>query len=224
MGGIFNLDGPFYKFGSVIWDIMALSMLWVIFSLPVFTIGASTTALYYVTTRRVSKKEGYLTRDFWTSFSSNFKQSTLVWLLIMVIGALLLWNLYYMFFRTELLREAMPETMLMIMLPLQVLFFIELVLFTLYVFPIISRFEIKGKMLFKTTMLMAHKHLPTTVLLLAMFFALLLSMFNYPHIMLILFSSGIYAYAASYFFVKLFKKYRPEMDKDPDELLEEEGR
>jgi len=221
MGGLFNLDGPFYKFGSMLWDIMALSFLWLIFSIPIFTIGASTTALYFVTTRRVSKKEGYLTKDFWTSFSSNFKQSTKVWLCIMVVGMLLLWNLYYMFFETEALIDVMPQAMLMIMLPLQVLFFIELTLFTIYVFPIISRFEISGKMLFKTTMLMAHKHLPTTVLLILMLSLLLFSTVYYLHIMLILFSSGIYAYAASYFFVRIFKKYRPEMDKDDDELAEQ---
>jgi uncharacterized membrane protein YesL len=217
MGGIFNIDGPFYRFGSTVWDIMALSLLWALFSVPVFTLGASTTALYYITTRRVSKKEGYLTADFWSSFKANFKQSTLVWLGIMLIGLLLIWNLYILLYRTADLN--MPETMLFIILPMQVLLLIELILFSLYVFAIISRFDIHGKLLFKTVMLMAHKHLPTTVLLLAMFAIIIYAIFFVSfNPMLLIFSPGIYAYSASFFFMRIFKKYRPEMDKDTDEL------
>ena len=214
MGGFFNLDGPFYKFGNTVWDIMALSMLWFFFSIPIFTIGASSTALFYITTRRLSKKEGYITRDFWISFKQNFKQSTKIWLSVMAIGILLISNLYFMLFKTEQLN--MPPTMLAIMLPLQALFLIELCLFSLYAFPIISRFEIRGKMLIKTTMLMAHKHLPTTILLAALFAIIVITMLYGGQILILLFGAGIYAYCASHLLVRLFKKYRPEIDKDEE--------
>jgi len=218
MGGIFNIDGPFYRFGSTVWDIMALSLLWFFFSIPIFTIGASTTALYYITTRRISKKEGYLTTDFWTSFKANFKQATLVWLGVILVGLILLWNLYIMLFHTAELN--MPDIMVFIILPAQVLLLVELVLFSLYAFPIISRFNIHGRMFFKTVMLMAHKHLPTTVLLVAMFIVVLASLGLTANPILILFASGIYAYSASFFFMRIFKKYRPDMDKtEEDEEL-----
>lgn len=216
MSGFFNMDGPFYRFGSLLWDIMALSLLWIVFSLPIVTIGASTSALYYISTRRISKKEGYLFKDFWTSFKSNFKQATKVWLLIMLIGAVVLINIYVILFEPDLLN--MPPLMLLIMLPLQLLLLLELVFFMLYVFPIIARFEIKGKMLLKTTLLMEHKHLPTTVLLTVMFILILIGIFWLLNGIIFILASGLYAYAASYFLMKIFKKYRPEMDKDPDEL------
>jgi len=214
MGGIFNLDGPFYRFGSVLWDIMALSLLWILFSLPVFTIGASTTALYYVMTKRVSKKEGYITRDFWRSFICNFKQSTLIWLLGAAGVLLIVFNIRLIFDNPESL--ALPPKLLMIMLPMQILLLIEFVLFGLYVFPIIARFDIRGKTLFKTAMLMAHKHLPSSVMLLLMFFTLASFVYVSPNLFLIVFFPGIYAYAAAFFFVRIFRKYRPDMDKDDD--------
>lgn len=216
MGGLFNIEGPFYKFGSVLWDIMALSFLWIIFSLPVVTVGASTSALYYITTRRISKKEGYLFKDFLESFKNNFKQATKVWLLILLVGIILTVNISVILFNPALLN--MSATMLIILLPLQLMLLLELVFFMLYVFPIIARFEIRGKTLFKTTLLMIHKHLPTTLLLTLMFAIILVAIFWYLNGLVLLFASGIYSYGASFFFMKIFKKYRPEMDKDPDDL------
>ena len=51
MGGWFNIDSKFYRFCSYIGDFIILMVLWAIFSLPVITVGASTTAAYYVATR-----------------------------------------------------------------------------------------------------------------------------------------------------------------------------
>lgn len=50
MGGWFNIDSKFYRFCSYVGDFIILMVLWAIFSLPVITIGASTTAAYYVAT------------------------------------------------------------------------------------------------------------------------------------------------------------------------------
>jgi uncharacterized membrane protein YesL len=218
VGGIFNIDGPFYKFGTVLWDIMALSFLWLLFSLPVVTIGASTTALYYITTRRISKKEGYITRDFWQSFKSNFKQSTLVWLCIMVTGIILAVNIWIMINPETASTLNLPGAFQTILYILQLMFAFELIFFMLYVFPIISRFDIHGKMLLKTTLLMMHKHLPTTILLTAMFIAIIAAPISIGDPILYIFAAGIYSYAAAYFFMRIFKKYRPEMDASPEDL------
>ena len=47
MAEFFNLDNPIWRFMGKVFDMMVLTVLWVVTSLPVFTIGASTTALYY---------------------------------------------------------------------------------------------------------------------------------------------------------------------------------
>ena len=40
-GNLFNMDGPLYKFGNIVFDLFVLNLLWVIFSLPIVTIGAT---------------------------------------------------------------------------------------------------------------------------------------------------------------------------------------
>ena len=58
--GIFNMDSGFARFMNRAIDVLELNILWIIFSLPVFTIGASTCAAYYVTLKMVDEEEGYV--------------------------------------------------------------------------------------------------------------------------------------------------------------------
>ena len=66
-------------------DAAILSIIWIVCSLPVFTIGASSTALYYAVHKSLARSRGYLWRSFWYGFKSNFKQATLSWLIQLVI-------------------------------------------------------------------------------------------------------------------------------------------
>ena len=63
MFGIFNLDSPIGRAMNTVADIMIFSVLWVVCSLPVFTVGAATTALYYASMRSV-RQEGSAFKDF----------------------------------------------------------------------------------------------------------------------------------------------------------------
>ncbi len=53
-----------------------LNLLWMICSLPIFTIGASTTALYAVTLKIADDSETNVTKQFFDSFRKNFAQAT----------------------------------------------------------------------------------------------------------------------------------------------------
>ncbi|MFQ7880190.1 MAG: DUF624 domain-containing protein [Blautia producta] len=57
--------------GKVI-DIIWLSTLWFICCLPIVTIGASTTALYYTSVKAIRKNRGYVTKTFFHAFKMNF--------------------------------------------------------------------------------------------------------------------------------------------------------
>ncbi len=203
MGGFFSIDGPFYRIGNIVADIMILSFVWLFFSIPLFTIGASTTALFYVVTRRISNKEGYLMRDFWTSFKGNFKQATLSWLVIVLLFIIILINL---------LNINAIGSMKSIIFPFQICFMIELSLLTIYIFPIIARFDMSFKETFKTAFFMANKHIFTSILCLVASAAVLLASYIYPLFAVV--AMGTYAFAVSYLIIKVFKRYRPEMDAD----------
>jgi uncharacterized membrane protein YesL len=206
------MDGAFYKIGSIIADIMILGILWLVLSIPIVTSGAATTALFYVTTRRVSNKDGYLFRDFFKSFKANFVQATVSWLIILAVTAVVLINV---------LNINVVGDMKTIVLPVQICMLIEIFLITTYIFPIIARFDMKFKETFKTAFFMANRHLLTSLLCIICAAAAVFLSFYYLPFMLV--AMGAYAYAVSYLFMRVFKKYRPEIDSDTDEAVAREN-
>ena len=66
-----------------------LNLLWIVCSLPIITVGASTTALYYVTLKIAEDREGDITQQFFRAFRSNFKQATQLWLMLLLLGVVL---------------------------------------------------------------------------------------------------------------------------------------
>ena len=89
MKGIFGYDSPLMGALTAIGDCICLSVLWIVFSLPVVTIGASTTALYAAAYHAVRKKDSGLWRAFWGAFKENFRRSTLLWPVVFIVLALL---------------------------------------------------------------------------------------------------------------------------------------
>ena len=205
MGSFFSIDGPFYKFGSVLADMMILGLLWFICSLPVFTMGASTTALFYVMTKRISDKEGYITRDFFSSFKSNFKVATLTWLTVLLAAFILFLNIN---------NIDVMGNMRDWILPFQYVFVLELSFITIFMYPLLARFEMTYFSLIKTAFFMANRHLLTTILCVVLLLAGAMAVYMMPPVLLIV--AGFYAMLASYLFIRVFRKYHPEIDKDPD--------
>ena len=74
------MDGPLWRALNFIADVMVLHVLWLVHSLPLVTIGASTTALYYAMMKRIRTNEGQVTANFRQSFKANFRQATILWL------------------------------------------------------------------------------------------------------------------------------------------------
>ena len=68
MGKFFGIDGPFFKYGTLIADIIIISFLWIICSIPLITSGISTAAAFYIATKLVSGTEGYTTKEFFKGF------------------------------------------------------------------------------------------------------------------------------------------------------------
>lgn len=94
MDNLFSYDNIIYRILSKFSELLFLGILWFVFSIPALTFGASTTSLYYTTNKVLLKKRGKIWECFWYSFKSNFKQSTLAWLLVFASYALTFINFY----------------------------------------------------------------------------------------------------------------------------------
>ena len=91
MGRFFN--SRFFEGITKATDVLLIGFYFIICSLPIFTIGASTTALYYAIHKCTFKGKGYTT-EFFHSFKSNFKQATLSWLIFIVLFIVLGGDIY----------------------------------------------------------------------------------------------------------------------------------
>lgn len=80
MRGIFDIDSPVMRAVIKFFDCICASILWLLFSLPAVTAGASSTALYVTVHHYLRREEGHLLKTFLTAFRDNFKRSTLIWL------------------------------------------------------------------------------------------------------------------------------------------------
>ena len=83
-----GLLSPNSKFGRGVMKagyLIILSWLWLLTSLPIFTIGASSVALYDIVRKVLKEKEGPIAQTFFQSFKANFKQATGLWLIILAV-------------------------------------------------------------------------------------------------------------------------------------------
>lgn len=85
MSRFFNPDNPVMEFIAKIFDLVILNLIFIFSCVPIITIGASTSALSYVTLKMVRGEDPYIWRNFWKSFRQNFKQGTLVWIFSILI-------------------------------------------------------------------------------------------------------------------------------------------
>ena len=97
MGSIFNLDSPVVKWLERVADMFILNIMYLVFCIPVVTIGAATTALYRVFLNYADGNDAGPIKQFWAAFKSNFKQSTLLFLIMPIPLAGVTFYLFLLF-------------------------------------------------------------------------------------------------------------------------------
>lgn len=76
-------------------NIVLLGFLWLICSLPVVTIGASSTALNASMSGYVRGDRRSVIKSFFAAFRQHWPLATKIWLIHLVVIAVLLWDLLY---------------------------------------------------------------------------------------------------------------------------------
>ena len=159
MSGFFNIDSPIMRFLSKVCDLMILNVLCIVCCLPIVTAGASVTALYTVTMKMVRGEESYIFKGFFKAFKENFKQSTIIWLIMAVFGVFI--------FVDYQAASILPENMSNIFRILIGALIIFYAMVLSYIFPYTARFANSIKNIFKNSLLIAILNLPWTILIVA---------------------------------------------------------
>ena len=92
----FRVGSPFYRFMTLVTNLILLNLIWLVACIPVITAGAATTAMYSVLLKYVNKEDDDVLKPFWKSFRHNFKQATLLWIPHSLIGLALGAELVYL--------------------------------------------------------------------------------------------------------------------------------
>ena len=208
MNRLFNLDSPIMVFLGKVGDLIWLNVLTMICCIPIVTVGASITALHYVSIKMVRNEEGYLTKNFFKSFRQNFFQATVLWVLMLFILAVAGADFYFLS-----MMEGTVVEVVKIGLYAVFLFFL---CSSIYWFPLLSKFENSLRNIVKNSLLLSIMHFPKTIgiLLIHGVFIALYYFFTF-RIMPVILLMGISlpAYAASYLFSGIFKKLEPEVEE-----------
>lgn len=216
---MFRYDGPIFEALNKLADMLILGAIWAIMCIPIFTIGASTTAAYYVAFNQLDKKDGYIISRFFKSFRVNFKQATLAYLILLVVGVVVGVNIIVLSFG----MMKLPGIVGAIFLVAQYAIMIEILIINTYIFALLSKIEfVTIKDLFISAAVIGNKHFVTTILnamiIVAIFFMCLIMPFC------IIFSGGLYIICSTFLVRRVLKKYRPEMFDDDVNEYESKAR
>ncbi len=219
---IFDLDSPLMNVLNKMADLMWLNILTLICCIPIITAGAAFTSMHYVALKIVRNEESYITRSFFKSFKTNFRQATLIWLMLLAVAAVLGGD-YYIITKSGI---QFSQVLIVLIMAAAVL----VICTALYVFPVLARFDNTIMGTIRNAFIMSILQLPKTVVMLVMaFFPLiiyLVSLRLIPIIFLFGFSLPAYASAMLYnkFFQKLEDQLLSEQEPTPEVSPEEDER
>ena len=148
-----------------------LNLLWFVCSIPIVTIGASTTALYYASLKIVRGEESYAGRMFFRSFKENFRQATQLWLILLGVGLFLGADGYILYH----LRQSSTGTLAVIWTVILAVVIAAAVLYVIvleYVFPLLASVSNTNRAMLKNSFLIGTHYLFATILVFAVHFAM----------------------------------------------------
>ncbi len=212
MDRLFNMDSPLMRTLSAVADMIWMSILWVLCSLPVVTIGASTAALYRVMFNKHAEKASG-TSVFFHAFQENFKKATIMWMILLVIGLILPFDWYFVFRDTPATLEYIMGAVLLLVT--------YIVVFTaIYAFPMTAYLENSVKGILKNSLLLGIGNAPYTLLMCLLMLVPAAVFLFLPKAFFLLFPlwffmwPGLLCYIESYLVEKVFLKHIPKSEAD----------
>ncbi|MCM1112074.1 MAG: DUF624 domain-containing protein [Muribaculum sp.] len=200
-----DIDGPLIQFLSRMADLMWLNILTMICCIPIVTAGASLTALNYMALKMVRNEEGYITRGFFKAFKENFRQSTVIWLLFLLVAAVLGAD-YRILKTTDIEIDGIVRTL--------ILLFGILTVFTLmFVFPVQAKFSNTVKRTIWNSFVFSVVQFPKTILMIILYALPYVILYFSLRVLpvVFVFSLSLPAFASAKLYNKLFLRLEEQI-------------
>lgn len=212
MKGLFSLNSPVMAAVAFVGNILLVNALWLVCCLPVFTIGASTCAMYSVVMKLLRGKDPTVWTAFFRAFRQNFKKATCIFLLFLIPGAFILADCWI------LISGILANNSTLVNL-VQVFTLIPaacLVILGTYAFPLTALFENTVKNTLKNAVYFSVVRLPFTLMMAALNILPLLLIYFLPDLFLLLLfpmlvaGGALVALANCAILRKILQPYLPE--------------
>ncbi len=155
---IFDMENSFWTFVNKLADVVILELLWLLTSIPLITVGASSVAFWHILLKVATDQEGPIFSGYFRAFRQNIRQGTMIWLLQFASGVWLALDAYICFKSDHLLAIALVGVFGALGL---------LWLFTsMYLYPLAGRFRFSFKKIIGNSFFLAIRHFPHTLCLL----------------------------------------------------------
>lgn len=211
MKGIFNAENPLFRFVRLIFDMLILSLIWLLCCLPVVTFGPATSALYYSCAKCLRYGESGPCKNFWLSFKTNLATESVLTLIFFPFVLLLGFVGAYLYLTAADVGGSwtilFAAYMVLSLLPVSIM---------LCAFCLISRFTYNLKDLLKDSFRATVQNLPrlaAVALMAGVIFWLssLLWSCGLP-----LFAPGVIAYLSTYLLEPMLHMYTPDYDPEDE--------
>ncbi len=197
MKAMFSYDSPVWKFMGRLLDFLVLTVLWVVTSLPIITIGAATASVYDITLKMTRNEEGYLVRTYFKTFAKMFVETTKAWLILLAVGMVLFGDLAFC------LQSHMPAASMLLAATLVIA--IVFLMTAAYLFPVMAWLDAGISRYFKVAFYLSLRYFGWTLLILVTGICLfVVGVFVFWPLLLV--AVGLTAYLQSLVFHQIFNR------------------
>ncbi len=205
MENLFNPENKFFTALSKFFDMCILSIIWILTVLAF--VGPACTAIYYAMVKNIRRSRDYTIRTYFHAFKANFKPAAILGIIHIVIGGAIVYC--YQFSLKLNPEHYIGGIYRWAVLVLGLIFLMT----TVYVYPVLSRFDMKPFAVIRMSIYMAIRHIPTTLVgvigLIVCYYFALFATFN-P---LTLILPSLYTFVLSFPMEGVLRKYMPKKEE-----------
>lgn len=211
MKRFFSSDSILSRFLTAFANILLINILFIITSIPLFTIGPALTAMYSTIFKWMKEKEASIFKNYFDAFKQNFKQSVSIWIpfliFIISLSAALRWT-----------HTVLDESQRFIQYPISIAIFLLLCIIN-YIFPQVALFKQTSTIIIRNSILLALANFPTTLLMIIIPVIIYLIAGLTPEMTILVLSLllfigfGLIAYFYSVFLRRIFNKLLDEEEQ-----------
>ena len=136
------------RFMMLITNLIVLNVLWLLGCIPVVTAGASTVAMHTVLLAYIEGKDDAVLKPFFRAFRDNFRMTTPLWLLNLLVGAALAAEIFYLYVQSPLWLKIVFGVLLFIYSAA-----------TSYLYPLLARYHTTAKAALFNSFALSTRHL-----------------------------------------------------------------